>query len=145
MSLNAAYALNNYAAFFERLTPETVDRLAEHVVPQVHFITPFCDVTGVEKMQHLIHNLYTDVEDPQLSVLDRAVGQRACFLRWEFTSRFKGRKNTFAIKGVSEIIFSPEGMVLHHHDHWDAASQLYEHFPVLRTVLGAIRRYVTEA
>ena len=145
MTLDSNHALNGYAAFFERLTPETVGRLGEHVSPDVRFINPFCDVTGLSKMEHLVHNLYTDVEDPQIAISDRAVGARSCYLRWQFTAHFKGRKNTFAIDGVSEIRFDQRGLVILQHDHWDSASQLYDHFPVLRTVLGAIRRYVTEA
>ncbi len=145
MSPDVNRALTNYAAFFERLTPETVSRLGEYVSGEVRFVNPFCNVTGLGKMEHLVHNLFTDVEDPQIAISDRAVGARACYLRWQFTARFKGRKNTFAIDGVTEVQFNSEGSVILHHDHWDSASQLYEHFPVLRTVLGAIRRYVTEA
>lgn len=145
MSLELNRALTGYAAFFERLTPETVNRLSEYVTADVRFINPFCDLTGLNKMEHLVHNLYTDVEDPQIAIVDRAVGARSCYLRWQFTAHFKGRKKIFAIDGVSEIQFDGEGRVTLHHDHWDSASQLYEHFPVLRTVLGAIRRYVTEA
>jgi steroid Delta-isomerase len=145
MKLDVNHALNGYAAFFERLTPETVGRLGEYVSPDVQFINPFCNVTGLSKMEHLVRNLYTDVEDPQIAVTDRAIGSRSCYLRWQFTAHFKGRSRTFAIDGVSEIRFEQRGLVILHHDHWDSASQLYDHFPVLRTVLGAIRRYVTEA
>ena len=145
MAVDVTRALSSYAAFFERLTPETVGRLSECVISDARVPNPFCDLTGVGKMQHLIHNLYTDVQDPQVAIRDRAVGSRACYLRWQFTAHFKGRKRTFAIDGVSEVQFDQDGMVILHHDHWDSASQLYDHFPVLRTVLGAIRRYVTEA
>ena len=145
MSLDLNRALSSYAAFFERLTPDTIARLDEYVRADVRFANPFCDTTGAEKMENLIHNLFTDVEEPQIIIHDRAVGARACYLRWQFTAHFKGRKKTFSIDGISEVHFDGDGRVALHHDHWDTASQLYEHFPVLRTVLGAIRRYVTEA
>jgi hypothetical protein len=41
---------------------------------------------------------------------------------------------------MTEVHFDQSGKVAAHLDHWDAASQLYEHVPLLGGVLRIIRR-----
>ena len=43
------------------------------------------------------------------------------------------------IAGVSEVRFTPDGLVAEHVDHWDAAAQVYARLPGLGAALRFVR------
>ena len=133
-------ALEDYAAFFEALTPESLDRLGTHCAPDVHFRDPFNDSRGVAPFQAALAKMFQDVAEPRFTVTDKAVGDEACYLRWIFTFASKSAPNGLRhIEGVSEIHLNAAGKVTAHIDHWDAANQIYARVPVLGTLLRMIR------
>ena len=73
-------------------------------------------------------------------MVDNAVSGSNSYLRW--VMRFKNKKNgkSFSIEGMTEVHFDQSGKVTAHLDHWDAASQLYEHHPLLGGIFRIIRR-----
>ena len=128
-------AARAYAGFFETLTQAGLADLDRFVVPEVRFVDPFNDVTGVEGMRRVLGRMFVDLPDARFRVSDVAVGQ-AAYLRWSFAG---GR---WAIEGMSEVHFAGDGRARLHVDHWDAAGQLYARIPVLGWVLRAVRRRV---
>lgn len=133
-------AVDAYVDFFERLTVERLDALDALAAPEMRFVDPFNDVRGVERVKAVFRKMFEDVEAPRFSVSDRAIGDRAAYLRWTFTFRPPRTIKTWTIEGMSELRFDPHLRITEHIDHWDAAGQLYEKFPVLGRVLGLIRR-----
>ena len=130
-------ALDAYAAFYETLTPESLDRLEDLCAPDVRFRDPFNDVTGVAALRAILQGMFRDVAEPRFEVTDRAVSGRTCYLRWTFTY---GSARTRRIDGVSEVHFDESGKVIAHLDHWDAAGQIYEHVPVLGGLIRLVKR-----
>jgi hypothetical protein len=97
-------------------------------------------VRGQDQIIRIFAKMFEDVGDPKFEVVDNAVSGSNSYLRWVF--RFKHKKNgkPFSIDGMTEVRFDQEGLVIAHLDHWDAASQLYEHAPVLGWVLRRVRK-----
>jgi len=134
-------ALARWAAQFESLTPETIDQLRPLCAPDVRFRDPFNDVRGVDKLIRVFEGMYETCDDPRFVVLDQAVGEAACYLKWEFQFRPKRAPGTpWRIEGMSEIHFDAQGLITAHLDHWDAGTQFYGRLPVLRGLIGFVRR-----
>lgn len=131
-------AVDDYVRFWETLSPDSLHRLDELADPDVHFLDPFNDVRGVAAFRAVFEDMFQRVSEPRFRVTSRAHDGALCFLRWDFTFRW-GSQDWF-IAGVSEVRFNPSGRVVSHIDHWDAASQLYERFPVIGWVLKKLRR-----
>lgn len=139
-------ALDAYIAYFETLTPETTARLGEFVTPDVHFRDPFNDVRGAARFRAVLNHMFQTMEDSRFVVTDRAIGQAASYVRWNYTFRPRGRGGpAWEIVGMTEIAFGDAGRVTAHLDHWDAAGQIYERLPVLGSLMRLIRRRVAAA
>lgn len=133
-------AVAAYGRFFETIAPDSLDRLDGIVAPDVRFVDPFNDVTGIEKYRAIFRHMFDTVEQPRFTILRTAIEGDTAFYRWRFSFRRKGAVEIWTIEGMSEVRFRPDGLVAEHVDHWDAASQLYERLPVLGALLRWVRR-----
>ena len=132
--------LQRYAAFFEALRPETLERLSDVMTEDVHFVDPFNDVHGLEQTEKIFRHMFDNLENARFVVTHSAITDGADprgLLRWELDSLYKGRP--YRIAGMSEVGFAPDGRVNEHIDHWDAAAQFYERLPVVGSLLRLIR------
>lgn len=131
-------ALDRYAAFFEAMTPASLDRLHEIFAPGATFRDPFNDVAGVPAIRRVFEHMYDGVRNPAFRTLHRAAGPDVCYLKWTFTG--VARRRDLAFTGIGEIRFDAAGLAVSHIDYWDAAGALYERVPVLGAVLRLLRR-----
>lgn len=133
--------LANWAALFERLTPERIGEFADLCVPDVRFRDPFNDVRGIDALNRVFQDMFESCENPRFEILDIALGAQAGYLRWRF--RFKLRRmrgQEWEIDGMSEIHLDAAGRVTAHLDHWDSGTQFYGRLPVLKRLIGLVRR-----
>lgn len=137
-------AIDGYIRFFETLTPDTLDRLADHVTPDVRFKDPFNDVTGNGAMQAIFRHMFEEIENPVFEVTHRAQDTQdgsIWFLRWRLTGRLRSLSNRdWDITGMSEVHLAADGRVAAHIDHWDAGQQFYELLPLIGPVIRLLRR-----
>jgi len=136
-----AAALARWAAVFETLTPETIQEMRALCAPDVRFRDPFNDVRGIDLMVRVFEDMFETCEAPQFVVVDQALGDRAGYIKWTFTFKPKRLPGAeWRIEGMSEIHFDAQDRIAAHLDHWDASSQFYARLPVLRSLIGLVRR-----
>lgn len=134
-------AIERYVAFYETLAPESLSDLRDLVSEDVTFSDPFNSVTGPEAVLSIFGDMFERVEHPRFQIHDIAEsrGREGCFfLRWTMTMGDKTQARE--ISGMSEVQVDGEGLISAHVDYWDPARQLYEHVPVLGTLMRAVRR-----
>jgi hypothetical protein len=129
-----------YADFYAELQRTRIGALDAMVAPDMLFRDPVQEFRGRDKFKALFERMYEAFANPAFVVHNRALDGQVCFLKWTFTGAMG--KRTFAVIGVSEVEFDNAGLVVTHVDHWDAASQFYEHFPLLGGVLRLIKNRV---
>ena len=132
-----------YVAFYEALSPETVSGIEAVVHDDVRFKDPFSDVRGVQTYKKILEDMFLAAPDIKFTVHHCAYDGEVCFLRW--TSRGTVKKlgsDPWVVEGMSELKFAPDGRVLSHIDHWDAATQFYMRIPVIGRILRLIQRRV---
>ena len=136
--------IDGYVRFFETLTPDTLDQLADHVTPDIRFKDPFNDVTGTDAMHAIFRHMFEAMENPVFQVTHRAQDahdETVWFLRWRLTGRLRSLSNRdWDITGMSEVHLAADGKVAAHIDHWDAGQQFYELLPVIGSVIRLLRR-----
>jgi hypothetical protein len=131
--------LARLAAFYESLTPAALDRLGELYAPSARFIDPFNDVSGLAPLRGVFEHMFQSLDGPRFTVLEAMAGERSGFLLWTFRFR-RGGGQEQQILGTTHLRFDDEGRVLLHHDHWDAAGQLYETLPLIGALMRWLRR-----
>lgn len=133
-------AIRAYVAFFEGLTPASLDRLETLCTSDVRFRDPFNEVQGVAALRKVFEKMFEDVREPRFLVTDRAVSGQVCYLRWEFAFRPARGGAPRRILGMSEVHFDETGRVTAHLDHWDSGGQIYARLPLLGPVIRWVRR-----
>jgi steroid delta-isomerase len=130
--------LDAIIAWFESLTPQSVNRVDDYYVPDAYFKDPFNEVRGVEPIRRIFAHMFDQVGDPRFSVTGRWTGEDGVVLAWDFAFRFGGRARV--VRGLSHLRFAPDGRIAWHRDYWDAAGELYESVPVLGALMRLLRR-----
>lgn len=134
-----ARALDAYARFYEQLDRATLPEIERLLAPDIRFKDPFNDVRGADDVVRLLAMMY-DHGTPRFEIVDRAVGERAGYLLWRYSSDPGNGAPPWVIDGMSEIRFDARGKVVEHIDHWDAASQFYERLPVIGWLVRRVKR-----
>lgn len=141
MSADLAGAARAYMAFYQTISPQTVEEIRALVAADVHFKDPFNDVRGADRLVRLLQKMFEDATDVRFELVDQALSGSLCFVRWRFffrPRRFAGGA-AWPVDGVSAIRFDQQGRVVEHIDYWDAAGQIYERLPLIGRVLRALR------
>jgi len=133
--------LESYAEFLSSLNEKTVDRFTDYVVKDVLFRDPFNEVCGADRMMQIFTHMYRTIGSVKFDILHHAMMGDVGLLHWRFTSTLRGKPWSF--EGMSHIRFDSDGRVVAHIDHWDAAREFYEHFPVVGWALKTIRRKIS--
>lgn len=142
--------LDRYCAFMEALPAGVPQALDQHVTTDVHFRDPFNDTRGIEAYRRILDDMLVHmagltivVTHAGLAPTRHAQAEARGLLRWEMSGRLVALRDLdWRVSGCSEVGFAPDGRVCEHLDHWDAAGQLYEHFPVVGACLRLIRRRI---
>jgi len=131
-----------YGTFFETIKPETIENVRPLVSDDVRFKDPFNDVRGYDKLLKILAKMFEDADDVAFTMREQAGEGRVYFLRWHFACRPKSRflKGNWQVDGISVITFNEDGLITEHVDYWDAAEQLYDHLPVVGSLLRFVRR-----
>jgi len=119
------------AAYFESLTPDSVQLLDQYYAADARFKDPFNAVQGVPAIQTIFAHMFDNLEQPHFVVTNQVVQGSQCFMTWEFRFGFKSFKHgqPQTITGATHLVFSAQGLVTLHRDYWDAAEELYEKLP----------------
>ena len=127
-----------YRTFLEKLTLETLERLPDHVTPDVRFKDPFNDVRGADAMARVFRHMFANVRNVRFTVHHALASEDTGLMSWRFQGILSGKPWSF--EGTSVLRFAPDGRVAEHIDYWDAATEFYERFPVIGWLLAVLRR-----
>lgn len=132
-------SVEQYVRLFQELSQAQIEGCDSYVSPDIRFKDPFNDVKGLSLFKKLLQKTLEDVKDPSFDVTHVCEAGELVFLRWVFKGYVKGLGD-WTITGMSEIRLDSKGRICEHIDHWDASEQFYMKLPVLKQVLGWIRK-----
>ena len=137
---DAHAAVARLVAFFESLSPGSLNQLAAFYTPGAYFKDPFNEVHNLAGVHDVFSHMYTALVKPRFVVTDSITQGSQCFLTWNFEFYFKGvdAATLQTIRGGSHLKFTADGRVDFHRDYWDAAEELYEKLPWV----GALMRWL---
>jgi len=127
-------ALERLIAWYETLTPETLERIDAYYARDARFKDPFNDVSGRTAIRRVFAHMFASTEAPRFRIESRVAGEREAFVTWAF--RFRAMRRDFEILGATHLRFDASGNVIMHRDYWDAAEELYAKLPMV----GALTR-----
>lgn len=138
---NHQRALNDYVSLYETMNLGDLGHLERFFTSNARFKDPFNDVQGLDKIQRVFENMFSDLDYPTFSVDEAYLNDDIAYLKWRFNAQLKGKQ--ILIVGLSRVVFNDQGFVSEHIDYWDASEQFYMKLPVIGAVLRFIQRKVS--
>lgn len=124
--------------WYETLTPASLTQIGTYYAAGVRFKDPFNDVSGLEAVRRVFLHMFETLESPRFRISHRVRQGGQAFAVWQFEFRSGGK--ALCIQGSTHFELDGQGKVTLHRDYWDAAEELYEHFPLLGGLLRLIKR-----
>ena len=136
----ATASVDRISAFFETLSPASLDGIGFVYAPQARFKDPFNEVQGLVAIEQVYRHMFASLQQPRFEVTGRVLQGRECFLTWNFLFRFQGIQPGVqqTVRGCSHLVLDGSGRIATHRDYWDVAEEMYEKIPGL----GALMRWL---
>jgi len=132
--------VEDYAEFMTNLSVDTLPDLSQHVTSDVFFRDPFNEVTGIDKMHQIFAHMFETMGAVRFKILHCAMSGETGLLYWSMAATLRGKPWEF--EGMTKVEFDNEGRAVSHVDHWDAAREFYEYFPIIGWALKTIRQKI---
>lgn len=132
--------LQRLVDYFNTLSPESVKLIGNFYTEDAYFRDPFNEIHSAKKLEHIFTEMFERLIEPRFTIIETIAEEHGALLIWNFDFRMKSLKPQVArrIHGTSHVRFAADGRVSYHRDYWDAAGELYEHFPVI----GGLMRWL---
>ena len=134
--------MDNFLKTYQRLNADNLELLDEIYSEHVRFVDPAHEISGLGRLMEYFAGLYTNVTSIEFDFLrEMRVGDEG-YVQWRMTfshRRLKGGRPVI-VEGASYLQFDITGKVCFHRDYFDLGAMLYEHLPVLGSVVAALKR-----
>ena len=136
-------AFQGYIEYFENISLDTVEKVRGIVTQDFHFVDPFNNVHGVEKVIEIFKDMFNHLRNPKFVVSDTVIDGDRMYIRWDFNfeSNLLQGGPFHSIDGVSLIRKNNDGKIIEHIDFWDASTQLYCKIPILGWFTRLVRKW----
>lgn len=138
-------AVQRIVHFFEHLQPSDLPHMGRIYTADAFFKDPFNEVQGLTAIATIFAHMFEALQAPRFVITHQVQQGEQCFVTWDFLfsmRRFDAGK-TQTIRGASHLMLSQEDglwKVCSHRDYWDPAEELYEKIPLLRQLMGWLKK-----
>ncbi|MDK1396971.1 nuclear transport factor 2 family protein, partial [Pseudomonas protegens] len=134
--------LQRFARDFASLEKHNLQRLDQLYSEDIQFTDPLHEVNGLPRLRHYFAELYANVSELRFDFhgIDTC-GEGQGYLRWTMSYRHPRLRagQLVRVAGCSHLHWRDD-KVYRHRDYFDAGALLYEHLPVLGTVIAWLKR-----
>lgn len=139
-----AQALARFAQFFSNFAPDRIRTLLPDTYAEdVYFNDTLKAVEGRAALAHYLGESAEAVESCRVEILETTrTANDEHLVRWSMMIRFRKFRrgvDTWTV-GMSHLRFDAGGHVVYHQDYWNAADGLFQHLPVIGTLIAAVKR-----
>ena len=135
-------AITRFENFLANLDEKTArDETTKVYAPDAYLNDTLKTLHGSAAIREYFIKTAQGLDSMKVSFDDQAVSGRNYYFRWTMDTRMKHLapgKNVRTI-GVTMVRFDPQGRVLLHQDFWDSAQGVWDHVPVLGSVIKWIQ------
>jgi hypothetical protein len=133
--------LEQMQGVYNRLNRDTIHQglLAEIYDPDIVFVDPLHRIEGFDNLQRYFEGMYRNVDEISFRYLTGWEQDNEALLRWEMTFRHPRLKGgaPILVPGVTYLTFAEK--ITHHQDYFDSNLMIFDHVPVLGSLLGWLK------
>ena len=126
---------------FNQLRKDNLEILDAYYARELVFEDPLGKIEGLDSMKKYYAVMYDNVIDIKFEFIKTVGSGKEFFFRWKMILRSSGLRGgePISVEGGSMIIFNDQNLVVYHRDFFDMGEMIYEHIPILRTVIKSIK------
>lgn len=126
---------------FNDFNIDRMDVLDQFYHPEVRFLDPLGEITGLEALKSYYKNMYQNVKSIRFDFAHSVANGDNHMVTWTMIYAVDALNGgePISIEGTSDIRFDPAtNLVIYHRDYFDMGAMVYEYIPVL----GRLIRYI---
>lgn len=134
--------MEKFLQMYKELGAKNLHLLQGVYSSDIQFIDPAHEINGLEHLTEYFSLLYQNVESISFEFQDVVQQDRTCYLQWEMTFSHKSlaRGKTIVLTGATFLRLNQVDMVCYHRDYFDLGAMLYEHIPILGSMVSYMKR-----
>lgn len=140
-SENLPLWLKNFLATYTQLNTKNLDLLNEVYDASIEFEDPLHMISGLDELRRYFDNLYSNLSECTFVITDVIHDNESAAIYWTMTYRhtiLNGGKPV-EVEGHSRLK-GKNGYVHYHRDYLDLGAMLYEHIPVIGSLVKQVKR-----
>lgn len=144
--MNAEVQIMQFVDFYNQLSANNLSQLSEIYHPEVVFIDPVHQLTGLAALSQYFEHAYARLHSCQFEVISAAGQHHSGFVNWtmKFSHQAIGNGKLVCVEGCSALQFDDSGRIVHHRDYYDLTDMVYQHVPVLNWLTATIKRKMAD-
>lgn len=141
--MEKALWIDKFCTVYSELGTDNLDSLSAIYHSEVEFIDPMHRVSGRESLLAYFKQSYLNVISCQFIITDVIAGndQAAVYWTMTFSHNKLNRQQPISIDGHSRLE-EKDGLVIYHRDYFDVGAMVYQHVPVVGTLVNLINNRV---
>lgn len=134
--------MEKFLQMYKELSHDNLHLLEGVYSSDISFVDPAHEINGLNQLTEYFAALYQNVEAITFDFHNTLQQDKACYLQWDMTFRHKSlaRGKSIVVSGSTFLQLDDQNKVCYHRDYFDLGEMLYEHIPILGTVVTGIKR-----
>jgi len=134
--------LERFLNYYNNLSQNNLDSLAELYSNNVEFIDPVHHMLGLDQLQQYVSPAYARLSSCHFVATSQIANQDQGCLSWvmTFTHDAIGNGKPISVHGCSVVHWNSEGKIAYHRDYYDLNEMVLEHIPLLGWVTKKIKK-----
>lgn len=137
-----SHSFEKFISFYSDFSPESLLRLPEIYAQNVVFKDPIHEVNGVEALNSYFTTSMKNLDYCQFEFVDHYAGNKSGYGEWimHYQHPKINAGERLSLKGVTVV--NMEDKIVFHRDYYDMGELLYEHVPLLGTVVKKLKHRI---
>lgn len=137
-----AERLDNFLSFYNNLSQNNLNSLAELYAGNVEFIDPVHHMLGLEQLEQYFSHAYARLSSCHFIATSKIANESQGCMSWvmTFTHDAIGNGKAISVHGCSVLHWNSEGKIAYHRDYYDLNEMVLEHIPLLGWITKKIKQ-----
>lgn len=133
--------LNEFLTIYQKLNKNNLHLLAQVYHRDIVFIDPIHQVEGINNLTDYFTNLYTNLLTCDFVITNVIQQDNSAAIYWDMTYQHpKLSSGKPVVVQGSSLLKMRDNKVAYHRDYLDVGAMLYEHIPVIGSIIKSIKK-----
>ncbi len=139
-------SIAKFKQFYDELCEQSIDNLGNIYDQSITFSDPIHTINGLDALTRYFKTMCGNLSECRFIFTDEVIVEDGAFFKWEMHYRHPSLKSNQALQlvGASLIKFSGD-KIISHEDFYDMGAMLYEHIPLLGSVIRLIKSRIEKS